>query len=902
LIANSWKAARRLWRRYRNTWGLQNPSLVHADYASTFIFFSAVLVIVFQRENLPTLSLQFLVFLAALTLVIFGWFGTSYYWIAGKAGENISTIDLYSLSEDPIEDPEQDLLGREKFVDDFYSEITSIASDNSFVFGLYGGWGEGKSSVINLLMTKLRSDGSYLAVSIDPWHYKGEDSILTGFYSEIEKAVTQHFIAPGFARTLAKYRSVISPKISAGIDLNFGFQGESLEQTKQRVENYIARLGKRVVIFVDDVDRLQPNEVSLILKLVRLNTRLKGTIFVLSFDYRATTKKLDSIAGENGSDYIAKIVQKPIKLPKIEQEHLDRFVLMSDHQIPQHRLESLQPISTTIDTVSVAGLVQEVADGSIGIAAHEAGVELQTSVRFESPEKATQAAGLHLEPGEWVYVEGKWQKGEVVIGDHQGRIKRLRLSWIDRILTSLLEKDKIDTEEIKQFDAAFVYAYRSKVSKLIRNLRDAKRYINSLSTSLPPIAAEVNIKDFCLLEFLKVFEGRLYDDIFENWWFYVDQRMEGDYWVSPLLSLVRDEAKKSQMRIEHVAAYMNENAIDPIRQEVLTEILKELFPASMKGLLLRFGDASDRRTKRISTTAFIKYFTLRVPSSELSDQYLTTLLKKWDDANAPEEEIANVLLELQESQRLMAFLTKTLRVGMTDVSPVVAMTLVRVIYKNIDRLSKEGREDLWRSERDKAESLLLWLINDRVSAKRDLLLEVVHETPSLPLAVGVVQSCQPGPGGELYALYDVAKSAELRKRVAARLQAHFIEGGKDIFTELPDPGDWGFVLYQWGTNWETLEDGTSQPVNDYVLSLLQNNPTRFAAFFAPRRRYLPSGRVILDVSDIDRVYDFSQFETLATGFVDDDSLTVEEREVIQLFIDSVRSRMATVQSEHVDME
>ena len=110
-------------------------------------------------------------------------------------------------------------------------------------------------------------------------------------------------------------------------------------------------------------------------------------------------------------------------------------------------------------------------------------------------------------------------------------------------------------------------------------------------------------------------------------------------------------------------------------------------------------------------------------------------------------------------------------------------------------------------------------------------------------------------------------------------------------------------MYQWGTNWGTLEDGTSQPVNDYVLSLLQNNPTRFAAFFAPRRRYLPSGRVFLDLSDIDKVYDFCQFETLATGFADDDSLTVEEKEVIRLFIDSFRSTStATVQPEHLDSD
>jgi len=499
--------------------------------------------------------------------------------LARKAGTNpASDLDLYTVSDAPIESLEQDLLGREEFVGALYKEITNLTFADSFVFGLYGSWGEGKTSVLNLLITKLRNDDNCLPVDIDPWYFKGDDSILAGFYQELEKAILQRFIVPGFARVLAKYRKMISPKIAVGL-IDLTLPEEGLEQIKIRLERHIARLGKRLVIVVDDIDRLQPNEIAFVMKLVRLNTRLKGTIFVLSFDHEATSAKLDNITGGKGADYIAKIVQKPVKLPKIEQTHLNRFVLMSDHPIPRHELSRLHRLQDSRDRVSTSGLIQKIYqsdDGKILTIVDEERPELEpVKIRIDSREKENSLLQSQLRPGERVYVDGSWKGNQVIVSDMQGQVVRYRLSWLDRILATLVERGRIDFEDIEEFDHLFVYIYRSKISKLIQNLRDAKRYINSLASSLPPIAEEVNIKDFCLLEFLKVFRGDLYDDIFDNWWFYVDARSEDDVWISPLISLANDETKKSQIRKQHVDSFLAERVNNLSERELFTELLKD---------------------------------------------------------------------------------------------------------------------------------------------------------------------------------------------------------------------------------------------------------------------------------------------------------------------------------------
>ena len=54
-------------------------------------------------------------------------------------------------SDEPISSDKDDILGRVDFVDGLYRQIEALPFPDSFVIGLYAGWGEGKTSVLNLL-------------------------------------------------------------------------------------------------------------------------------------------------------------------------------------------------------------------------------------------------------------------------------------------------------------------------------------------------------------------------------------------------------------------------------------------------------------------------------------------------------------------------------------------------------------------------------------------------------------------------------------------------------------------------------------------------------------------------------------------------------------------------------
>jgi KAP family P-loop domain len=87
------------------------------------------------------------------------------------------------LSDKPITDEGQDLLGRRPFVDKLYEQIIQLPTPRSFVFGLYGGWGEGKTFVLNLLHRRLASNSTIIPLRFNPSRMIGRpDGYLSILY------------------------------------------------------------------------------------------------------------------------------------------------------------------------------------------------------------------------------------------------------------------------------------------------------------------------------------------------------------------------------------------------------------------------------------------------------------------------------------------------------------------------------------------------------------------------------------------------------------------------------------------------------------------------------------------------------------------------------------------------
>lgn len=776
-----WKRGVASFHRHMNTFSARRPRITFVGYVSWLLLLLGALLIVKQSLGLRGFVISCLMLLA---LGLFNLHQAKMEY--RKTAE--PSIDPLQFSDEPIESDKQDLLERSPFVDRLYNEIISIPFVDSFVFGLYGEYGDGKTSVIQLLKSRLRGNPNFLVVDFDPWNFRDEAAILPAFYTEIERTISKEFALPGFKRALLKYQKLLAPEISPfGLKLKLGSKDESLEQVKRRIESYIAQTNRKIVIVFDDIDRLQAGEILFVLKLVRLHAKFRNTIFLLSMSRHKVSSLIADKVGGDPDEYIEKIVQKPILLPSIEPKDLEKL--------------------------------------------------------------------------------------------------------LDAHLERLFERVGVAPEQKARFDEKAPYAYQSYIKKLFKNVRQVKTFLNSLGSSLPPVKDEVDLYDFFVLELIRVFNPKVYDDIWRNQWAYIPVE-----WSDELYLLSPFRLMKGDQKAEHIKRHLEAVIKDERQPDVLRKLVESIFLVAKDALSTRpggsHGDSSTYRAQKLITHpgSFKKYFTLNVPAAEIPDAYVNSLLREWgatENEDQRESNIAQALLKAQQEGQLRELLTKLL-IFETSVTPKVAASIIRAVYRNANLFSQEGTENFRQSEWDNAQRLMMWLINDRVgrAAIQSMLEEVVLHTPHLPFAVRAVGfSCNKSGQGSLYDIYEAADTPVLKRKLSERLEQHYRIDKANILTEYSGSG-WKYIFYQWATDWESSSEDNFRVANDYMMELCASDPKNLVLVVdhivqnAEMNRQ--TGRS--SFNEIKRAYDLGAIRCLAENYRKDDKFTPDGAAVIDQFL------------------
>jgi len=784
---------KKLLYRCKNTYNLEHPPSLYPLNLLLFIFISILLIIRFQTEpiSFSDIPLKFIFFLFVNSMLVFTWFFSCFIWNPNKERKKLLNKDKFTLSEEAIEFPEQDLLGRKNFIEDLQKEIENISFSDSFVFGLYGSWGEGKTSVINLLKNKFKESDDFLIVNFDPWNFKDEEAILSAFYKQIEKSFSQKFILPGFKKTFMKYQNLISMGLSqTGIKIDFLDTKESIEDIRQRIESYIAQTKKKIIIFIDDIDRLQPQETLFIFKLVRLHAKFQNTIFLLALDPIVVQNYLKNIINID-SEFLEKIVQKPIHLPAIEQQDIDQFL------------------------------------------------------------------NIHLE--------------------------------------KLFDELAISKERREKFDKDFSLIYPMHISKFFKTLRRVKIFVNGLRSTLPMVKNEVNLYDFLILEIIRNFFPKIHDDIWRNPWSYLPIKWDIKlYFSSPFVSGVNED-KKNDIIQKHIA--------DIVAAEKDTEIIKGL----LKALFFEIENSLDQsqfgRKKSVETyrvekrithpDCFRKYFMLKVPSSEISDEFIEATLTLWHSIKDKEKEnvISETIFALQEKSMLSKFF-KILIVFVDKIPKETVCEIIRVLYKNAGKFSIKGEGSIEGSEYLNSIKLLSSLINNKIEKNKihSILEEAVINSPDISFAALIVAYCKEIGGRLYFNIYESVNFDKLQKEVANRLKKHFVDEKRDIFEEYSEKiRGWSYVLFHWGSNWGSFEGNNNRIVNNYVLSLIKDNAKKFVIFLKSQRGISFEEKTVFNLKDISRIYNIEDLNKLAEKFKDDTALSSGEKEIIEIFLKTYKN-------------
>jgi len=251
------------------------------------------------------------------------------------------------FSDQPITSKEQDHLKNNQYAKGLL-EFIKIA-DAPITIGIQGGWGSGKTSLINLLQDELDATQETLCVTVNAWQQSlfasgsgGQIALglLENAYAELyEKARNSRILGANLKDILDKTSDSFFGAIKLATTLYTGLPLPGGKETSQRPSQTFkllkAKLNEtvvaitenqentisRIVIFVDDLDRIQPEVAVEILDVLKNLFDIEHCISVLAIDYDVVIKGLRKKFGEQGRNqrefrqYFDKIIQIPFSMP-----------------------------------------------------------------------------------------------------------------------------------------------------------------------------------------------------------------------------------------------------------------------------------------------------------------------------------------------------------------------------------------------------------------------------------------------------------------------------------------------------------------------------------------------------------------------------------------------------------
>ena len=242
-------------------------------------------------------------------------------------------------SDSPVADPQLDRFKRLPFAQRVAKTLAERRDPSSIVVLIHGEWGEGKTTILEYIRGALYKFNNVVPVRFNPWRVSDETSLLLSFFSTLATALDR---SPKTSKEklgdlFRKYGDVVGEisieangtKFSAGhavSKLGEKLSFMTLEEQRERIGNMLKEAGKRIVVFLDDIDRLDRKEAQAVFKLLKLTADFAYVSYVLAFDRDIVAAAIGEQYGSgdtrSGHHYLEKIIQVSLNLPVADCECL----------------------------------------------------------------------------------------------------------------------------------------------------------------------------------------------------------------------------------------------------------------------------------------------------------------------------------------------------------------------------------------------------------------------------------------------------------------------------------------------------------------------------------------------------------------------------------------------------
>lgn len=223
----------------------------------------------------------------------------------------------------PIEFAVDDLIQRKQVSKRLFTILESKEKIESLTVGIFGPWGSGKTSVLNMLSEELDKSNKYLVCHFDPWNYSNEANIYSAFIQELKSCINDNDIGDNLLEYLSLVQSwnAIPEKIGKCINIvkkifQLFYKQKPIKEVIDSLNDKLLNLDRKVVVIIDDIDRLSFDKIRDIFQMINKIFNLNNITYFISVDKKVACSSLENIQGNgiSGEEYLEKIVQLEVNI------------------------------------------------------------------------------------------------------------------------------------------------------------------------------------------------------------------------------------------------------------------------------------------------------------------------------------------------------------------------------------------------------------------------------------------------------------------------------------------------------------------------------------------------------------------------------------------------------------
>ncbi|MBU3661130.1 MAG: hypothetical protein FGM14_14750, partial [Flavobacteriales bacterium] len=205
--------------------------------------------------------------------------------------------------------------------------------EKSFTIGLIGSWGSGKSSFLKKVEKTVKEHKNYkkkeiIFIDFPPFLNHNEEQVIHEFFVGLSNELS--FFSSEISPLLNSYSEKLSNAVKDKNVFSFfkpntiNYQSKSASELYKEIDEVIKKLGKKIIVSIDDLDRLNEKEILQVLKLIRNTSNFSNVVFIVAIDKEYIVETLSTIPNNLESNYLDKFLQLEIRFYSQEKQFLSK--------------------------------------------------------------------------------------------------------------------------------------------------------------------------------------------------------------------------------------------------------------------------------------------------------------------------------------------------------------------------------------------------------------------------------------------------------------------------------------------------------------------------------------------------------------------------------------------------